>query len=593
MAIQFPSFGGQTLVFPGVYSSIIPQTNLPNTNATPPILLIGSAAGGNYNTPYTFSSWSDLLTFARGGNIANYIPYFTQPSPVAGVSVSNNIIFINVSNNVPSTLTVNTTVAGSNVVLEAANPGAPSNLLNIQIAANSEYSVAMDVTLIDGYSNAAVGGVGLGVPFLLAYNGSASSGVTYNITATEFVLSSPNPGESFTFSLGAFSTMSQLVTAINETGVYEAVLFSSTDGNLPTSAWSESYATLPSAPIALSPPTSGQLNYAAVVVGLPDFIYWVQNIANSLVSIKSINASANAWPLVTMGVTYFTGGQTVAPQVSDYANGFATALNVPAWIVWCDSDSYTVQLLGAEHAKQASQAGVGGYRRFITGSVLGATPAQAIEIASALSSKETTFVYPGLKVINNTTQTPQVISGHAASAMVASFFAGQYPSQSIINVPLNATGVEQSLTAAQIQQLLSAGVMVLAQRLTNSAPSVVQDVTTWQADSNPVNVFNMLVGAAQWTAYTLNNSLQKYIGQPSSPQTLANLQQDVKKTLNALIYSTSNPIGVLASWNPNSLQVSYNGNTQSYNVSVEVQLINEGNYVLITLGTSAYGATNV
>lgn len=593
MAIQFPTLGGQTLVYPGVYSSIVPQTGLPNANATPPILLIGSAAGGNYNTPYTFSSWSDLQVFVRGGNIANYIPYFAQPSPSTAVNVSNNITFINVSPNVASTLTVNTTQAGSSVVLEAANPGAPSNLLNIQISANASYSAAMDVTIIDGYSNAAVGGIGLGVPFLLAYNGAASSGVTYNITATEFVLSSPNPGESFTFSLGSFSTVSQLVSAINETGVYEAVLFSSTDGNLPTSAWSESYATLPSSPQSLSPPTSGQLNYAAVVVGLPDFIYWVQNIANALVSIKSINASANAWPLVTMGVTYFTGGQTVAPQVSDYANGFATALNVPAWIVWCDSNSYTVQLLGAEHAKQASQAGVGGYRRFITGSVLGATPAQAIETASALSSKETTFVYPGLKVVNNVTQTPQVISGHAASALVASYFAGQYPSQSIINVPLNATGVEQPLTTAQVQQLLSAGVMVLAQRLGNTAPAVVQDVTTWQADSNPVNVFNMLVGAAQWTAYSLNNSLLRFIGAPASAQTLANVQHAVKKTLNALIYSSTNPIGVLNSWDPNSLKVTYNGNNQSYNVSVSVQLINESNYVLITLGTSAYGATNV
>src|SRR6202007_29263 len=124
---------------------------------------------------------------------------------------------------------------GSGVIMmTTSTSGVPSNLTQAEVTIGTQYSgYSSDITLFDGYANTTYTGNNLGVPFQLAYTGTATGTVTFAVSgtpgnATDLTLTSPNPGESFMISLvsGAYSTVSEVVEYINGTGFYAATLIS-------------------------------------------------------------------------------------------------------------------------------------------------------------------------------------------------------------------------------------------------------------------------------------------------------------------------------------------------------------------------------
>ncbi len=151
----------------------------------------------------------------------------------------------------------------------------------------------------------------------------------------------------------------------------------------------------------------------------------------------------------------------------------------------------------------------------------------------------------------------------------------------LTNKALTGNGVETNLTDSQINQLQQAGVMVIATSQQTGLPTIVSDLTTWQNDSNPENVYNQQV-ACRWSlAYTLVGILSDYVGTIASSLTETQILNATKSALNGAIYSSSNANGVISSWDPNSLSIVYTGANQTASISVNVTLVGQNRFITI------------
>lgn len=577
------NFLGNLLVLPGAYyADDVSAALTPVQSLTPPLIFIGNFFGLQPKTPVTYTNAQDAQNAMRGAPAAQYIPFMTNPSP--SLFGAQYITLINASENVQSTATISSSNGASGLItLTSANYGAASNLLeySIEVGSLSGYLI----TLYDGYANTAVTGDNLGVPFNIAYTGSASS-VTCSVTvvsgaATAFVLNSPNSGESFTIPIGAagYSTVGSLVSYINGTGFYVASALS--NSNLPCSNLDTT------TNLALPAPSAGVYTYTQITATIGDILYWVNNVASTFATgVIAGGAVLNtAYTLNTAGnQILFTGGQNIPPTNSDYAAAFNVALNTPGWAVFADSNSQAVMALGEQHAQTASTPLYGSWRRFVTGSNIGDSVTTTVQNASQLNTITSTYCYPGIYRTNTTTGLNQLYGGLALAAAVAGIMCGNIIAQPLTNQQISGNGVEKAggansyLTTSQINQLQQAGVLVLKLSSSN-IPTIVSDFTTWQGDANPENVFNQQVACRWGLAYSLVAAAQPYIGTIASPYGLTNVKNAIKTQLNNLIYSPGNN-GVLVSWDAKSLVLTYTGATQTLYIKVNVVLVGQIRFIL-------------
>lgn len=562
-------FAGQTLIIPGAYYA----DNVSNAQqfapiTTPPLVFIGYGYGQKPFIPTTYDNPNDLLTAIRGGPCSGYVSFLTSPSPQ--LQGAQQVTYINVGENTQSSLTLKSGTSGV-IIMTSTNYGLPSNQLQAQVAAGALAGKA--VTLYDGFSGASYTGQNLGVPFQLAYTGAAT-GVTYSTVvsggvATNFVIGSPNAGESVNVPLNAYNTITQLVQYLNGTGFYNAQVIS--NGALPSSN--------------LDAAASGALSsgFANVPATLGDIVYWLNSNAGSLVTAVSSGTSSTAVAPTNIPLTLFSGATSVPPTLADYASGFNAALAIPGWAVFADSNASGVVALGTQHAITACLPQNGKFRRFFSGSSIGDTVAAVIARAQSMDAIQATYVYPGIYAINTSTGLNTLYGGLYAAAAVAGMATGNGPSTPLTNKALTGTGLEVKLTVSQIDQLQQSGVMPLWIPQQTGVPTVVSDLTTWQIDSNPENVFNQQVACRHYLAYTILNTLQPYVGTQADPLTETKILNAVKSALNALMYNSGNANGVLVSWNPSTLTLVYNGQNQVAAINVAVVFVGQNRFITCTV----------
>ena len=81
-------------------------------------------------------------------------------------------------------------------------------------------------------------------------------------------------------------------------------------------------------------------------------------------------------------------------------------------------------------------------------------------------------------------------------------------------------------------------------------------------------------------AYSLVNALQPYVGTIASSQSITTVRNATKAALNSLIYAPGGN-GVINSWDPKSLVLTYTGATQTLNVTVNVTLVGQNRFITI------------
>ena len=581
MPLQGITFDGQFIGLPGAYyGDDVTAAAGNNPPTTPPMLVLGYGWGPKPQTPQAYSNAQDFAAAVRGAPVAAYIPFIQTPSPAQfGTQL---ITFIDVSRNTRSAAALVTSGGAAYATLTSVLYGPPSNQLTYQVASGS--ATGRKLILTDNYSGAQLAGDNLGVPFTVAYLGTASASVSYNCLPVSgtFALSSPNAGESVTFAIGsgAYSTTAILAEAINGTGFFAAIGMSSTGGQLPCLLLDATSGVLAS---GVSP------TYVNVPAGQNDLVFWVNQFASTIVTAVSGAGAVSGYAALPNPTTptFFSGATGVPPVNSDYASGLTVALGVPAWTVFCDSNATAVQALMAAHCEIASSPPYGMWRRGFTGSSIGDSVAFTQTSASDLDSLQMVYAYPGIYATNTNTGQNQLYSGLYVAAAAASIATGNIVALPLTNKVLNGNGVEgvnagSQLTQSQLNTLQNAGVMCIWQTAQqNGPPTIVNDMTTWQADDNVENTSSQQVACRYWLAYSTTNTLRKYVGTIASPITETNITNAIVRLNNALIYTGGASNGVLASWNPSSLVLNYSGTQRLASVTEQVTLVNENAYITV------------
>lgn len=581
MPQQGITFAGAYIALPGAYYQDNVSAAAPNTPpTTPPLVFLGYGWGPKPKTPVTFTNPQELLNALRGSPAAAFVPFMANPSP--NQNGAQLITFIDVSSNTQAVAPLLSSGATTQTLLTSTLYGPPSNQMTYQVAAGS--TAGRKLTIYDGYSGATLVGDNLTVPFQLAYSGAATGAVTYAVTSGALTLTSPVAGESITVPLGsgAYATTAAVIQYINGTSNYFAQGLSSTGGLLPSNFLTATGS------VALPLPVSGALQYVNVNAYLQDIAFWVNQFASGLCT-AVVSGSATdvaGYVPVTGNTTFFSGAQGVPPVNADYGTGLNVALTVPGWTVFCDSNVIAVQALLAQHVETASSAPYGMWRRGFTGSSVGDTVATTQTNAKALDSIQMNYLYPGIYRTNTATGQNQLYGGLYAAAAAAAMATGNQIALPLTNKVLNATGVElanagAALTTSQLVALENAGVMAIYAPQQTGVPTILSDVTTWQADSNVENTSSQQVACRYWLAYSMIAAMQPYVGTIAAPTTEVNIVKAAVKMLNALVYTGGANNGVLASWDSKSLKLVYNGQSQVAGITVNVVLVGQNKYITV------------
>ena len=581
------SFEGATLVLPGVYSYINTSGTAPQTQpVTPPLVFIGFGYGVQPQTPTTYTDPVSLTAALRGGPASTYVPFFSNPSTeVAGAST---VTYINVGENTQATFTLLSGTASGVITLSTTNYGSPSNLMQVEVQ-DGAVTGGIDLTLYDGYSNVTMEGYNLGIPFQLAYTNSTSPGtvsfsVNYAVnTATglnepsTFEITSTNAGESLSIPIGetGYTTISTLVQYINGSGLpYVAQVIS--DGALPTLNLDEVSGT------SLPAPTSSGNVFVNVTAILGDVVFWVNQYANTLCS-ASIISGVTSTPTTTIPaipLTHFTGGKSVPGTTQDYANALNVALTTPAWAVFIDNNSSAILALGAQHAEMASSITERKWRRFVSGSSVGDTASLSQKTAQGLNSQWVTYCYPGVTAIDTSTGLNTTYGGLYFGAMIAGMMCGNPVNMPLTHKSLNATGLEFVPTESQINTFQQAGLLT-ATLSSAGVPIVCSDVTTWQNDNNPSNVFNQQVSQEAALNYGIVSVLSQYVGQvDGGPVSLQIIQKSVQNYLASVQYTGTGSTGFVVSYQ--NINVTFNNATQTVGVTLQVAFTGQNRFITVT-----------
>lgn len=579
MPQQGINFQGFFIGLPGAYyQDDVTAALSTSPPLTPPMVVVGYGFGPKPKTPVTFTNPNDFLNAVRGGPVSGFIPFMANPSPV--LNGAQLFTFIDVSSNTQSSLALTASGGGTAATLTSTQYGPPSNLLTGQVSAGSIAGVKL--TLNDTFSGVDLVGDNLGAPFQVAYVGTATGGITYGtvgtsgaITAFDLIVSGRTQ-ETFAIPLGAsgYSTVSQLVAAINGTGFFVADLVSSTQGELPANQISVQAGAIAS---------GGAFTFIfAYAFDLP---FWVNQFAGAeaTAAIGASNVDTSGWIPINVGPIFFTGAIGVPPTTSSYASGLGVALTVPGWTVFCDSSATAVQALLAQHCKTASTPPYGMWRRGWTGSTLGDQVATTLTNAVALDAKETSYCYPGIVATNTLTGVSGVYSGLTVAAMSASMAAGNNVNIPLTHKTLAGVGVEQisglALTQSQIVQLQNSGVQVTYLEQSNNLPTILSDITTWQVDNNLENTSSQQVACRFWLAYSVVNTLKNYVGTVASTVDEVVILKALIRTLNALLRASPTDNGVLSSWDTSSLKLVFTGSNMVAAITFNATLVGQNRFI--------------
>ena len=583
-------FAGYTLVLPGAYYVDTVSGTYPDTPpTTPPLCIVGVSYGGASGVPYTFAIAQNALAFVRGGPIAALIPLISNPSP--SLNGAGLITIINVAQNTASTLNMGTSGVSSGTTvfaLASTNYGPPSNLLQATCGPPTT-GTGYNITLKDNYAGTVLTGTNLGTPFALGYVGLAT-GASFTYNSTSLVLSSTVANESQTIPLGisGTATIGQLVQVINGTTAWVAELVSSTQGLGPASGLGGSTGGPVSGAVSGIP----QWSYVSAITS--DIVFWFSQFAQAYATVTSFSPVTGGLLPAYFPLTYFTGatGPTGIVSSNNYASGFNVALTTPAWAVITDTSSTAVQNLGMKHAQIASTPPYGSWRRFFTGSAAGDSIATTTANAAALNSYTTCYVYPGIYQTSTVTGVSGLVPGYQVAAMAAAMATGNQIALPLTNKPLSGSGVEFPLTISQINTLQQFGVMPVALSGPNgNVPTIVSDLTTWQVDNNPSNVFTQQVACRWWLAYSMVNAVAQFVGSIASNPTEANILNAAKSCLNSLIFTGGGSNGVLNSWDANSLALVYTGGNQVAAITVSATLVGQNRMIVETVNLQALNVT--
>lgn len=514
-------FQGRTWVTPSVMS-VVDDSKMYGVSASAGnrLALIGTASGGEPNTPLKFGSFSEARRVLRGGELLDAVNLAFGASSQSDGPSSVTVIRLNPA--VQSGVMLKDASAADCIALASTNYGIADNAIKVKIEQGSTAGFKV-TTQLGSISRVAdnlerrvidVQYTGTGVGLLSI----AESAVT--LTLNSVVTS---------IDLSVYQTVQQLVDRLNAVGSVTASVLDG-NGTKLTKA-------------GLDGVTDLDIKTAKVtlVANLQVIVDWINSAAEDFVTATRA-PGAMATPAL-VGFTHLTGGDEGIVTTAQWADALEKLQEINVqWVVPLISHG-VIHAMVSSHCSYMSTIGRM-ERRAICGTSLGMTDAIAISTARDINSDRVSLTHLGIYAYD-LSGVLRLFEPYYAAVMIAAAFAGLNPGTPMTNKSLRIAGVERRLrNPTDTDDLVLGGVLCIESTLTGY--KVVKSISTWLNDAN-YNRKEVSVGVAvDYMMRRIRDALDEYRGAKNNPLTMASAVSRVDSILRELATPEPAGIGLLA-----------------------------------------------
>ena len=495
----FESAGKRTEHYiPGVYSRSNNITSPSGVNAGNMVIL-GSSSGGEPGTLLTFSSLSEAKDTLVNGELLKAVGYCFKAS---NEYIPQNVSVMRVNKGVQSSVELNDSNGEKTLRLKSWDYGAHTNLVKVWIqegTKSNSYKISVgykdDVTTIDNIQKPSL---------TLQYIGEGESATaTFNTDSVKLqgVDADGNTIDKLEVSYDDCETIAELVTRINDSGLYQAVVV-----NLESNAKSKELDT--TLATGITDETTFYSNLYAVIEALESITY--------IGEVELLSTTVRQVPVLTDGYVYFTGGLTPAEKLSDYIECIEKLTLEDIQIISTPSTDKAVHALIAAHCTEMSSTINRKERTAILGCGIGDTDENNIAETVSLNNRLVSFVGDCGTAVNPVSGETENISGAMIACMLAAMESSMAVNESLTFKSLNLSSVTNRRTNSNIENLIKAGVVVVNPNPENASELVViRSMTTYQGDNDLIDCERSMVREDLYMNRDLRSRFVNGIGHPN------------------------------------------------------------------------------
>lgn len=565
------TFQGTTLIQPQVVSAI-DDTALAafNIAGSATVGIVGAATGGAPNTALAFTRASDAAQMLRTGALLDCVRRAFDPG--AGTPGAAKVIAIRGGAPTRSTLTLQDTVPANTVVLTSVDYGAWNNQIRVAVAAGTTQGKKLTLQAPDRLSKTGtiIGDNIYRASLSVLYTGAGSAS-TMTVSSTQLATSCTGAsGDNVTLLFTGYTTLQAIADAMNATAKYTVAVLAD-----PSTASTQ-----------LDGQTAVDIKSAAFTA--TSTLQACIDFFNTTPWVTAVR-STGILPPNTLATTYLASAvDGSAMDNTAYTTALTVLESQDTGLVGCDSGSAGVHALVVTHCTNMS--GITGRKERIglVGGVTGENVGQASTRAANLGSQRVGLVFPGFNDANPDTGVLTLYAPFVSAAAVMGMFAGDRVVRAATNKAFGATSMETALTDANIDTLLTAGVVPLKTSPTRGF-RVVQSISTWTADRNFVHVELSVRRNADYVSRTVREGLEDLIGSVSGPSLAALITSRCNSLLRQLEFDgfiVGTP--TVPAFKNISVVIAGATVTVDYTASVGIP----ANYILLTAHLVGFAATS-
>lgn len=459
-----------------------------------------------------------------------------DPSPGSGIQGASEVYLVHVA---PSTQAAKTFSAV--LTLTSFLYGLPANQIKVKIesgtASGKKVTVQYSTSEPEVFDNLAL------KSFSIRYTG-AGSAATMSITPTAAshsltTVCTGATGDNLDLDLNTFTTIQELVDAINATGKYTATVLTSE----PNQDLAMELDAVTTQDIRTAAYTANS-NLQAIVDGI--------NAKSGYVSAERVT-DAGAAP-ANVGWTYLAGGTNGTITTDDWQAAFDTLKTMDMDFVLPLTSDASVHAMGDTHCDYMSGPNGKSERRQFVGGALQTWTSEANRITAAaalasaarvLNSDRTMHVGLGCKQYDPNGKS-KLYPAYVTAAMYAGIAAGGSPVLPLTKKYLRCLGLEVELRVSEIADLIEAGVAVPIPDTVQGAGYIVsRQVTTWNQDTDLYRIEFSIGRGADYIASEVRKRHDLLIGKPGTEQ----LDQTIVNITNAVLEAAKRD-GYIRSYDP-------------------------------------------
>ncbi|MDO8357317.1 MAG: phage tail sheath subtilisin-like domain-containing protein [Nitrospirota bacterium] len=538
-------FGARSIVKPGAYSVVNASEMVPNRlGAANTIAVIGQATGGKPRTFTKVGSPADAASQLRSGVLLDVMNNMYDPSnevPGAG-----DVLYYRLNLAVQAALSVLDAGAVAVLNLTAKDYGVHTNQIRTKIEAGSISGKKITINDVLDTVNYEMGD-NLGNAFSLQYTGALfacrlSITKTGDVATALLLQTQAASGADPWVTMASVDLTNSSLATMGMLTRYLAGLQSMTvtilgDSNEPVGDLD-----------AVSNQNVKSAAYTATA-NIGAIVNWVNRNSQLMTAARvasAVNVPAN------VGYTFMTGGsEGAAPSNSDWQAALDALLSVECNLVFVCSESAAIHAMALSHCNTASDVKARKERMCFVGGARGETVSQVVTRAQGLAGARSVLCYPGVNQIDLLSGNIVNRSSLYTAALVCGMAGGIRPEIPLTFKTVNGTvqGLETDLQLADIETLLTYGVLPVEHVASDGIFRIVQGITTYLVDDNVIWRKVAGVRIADYLNSQVRKAVSRYIGRVADQRTVTSILNTVVSTLSQLTRSATNQTGVLTAGN--------------------------------------------